>query len=507
MHDVLKSWALPHGLPMRRGEVHSAFETEDHPIEYLDFEGIIPKGEYGGGTVMVWDIGTYEVVEGNYWKGRLSIFLSGKKLKGEWLLEGGEDERGKTKWLVTKVDAAKKRLSKRRENVSALTGRTTEQIAKEKSAVWGAHAPSRAVSGASPETGARNGPNRQGIRQGKRENIQRPTLNVQRSTSQSRRQREIKAPEFIAPMKATPVEKLPEEEEWIYEIKWDGYRAIAIKHDGAVRLLSAKGKPLNSDFPSVADAVVKIGAETAMIDGEIVAVNSEGKPSFQMLHNRASLGRGWHIVYYAFDLLNLNGRDLRHTKLCDRKSELNELLGDSGVRYSAELQGSADAVVRSVEAAGLEGVLAKRRDSTYQARGRSTSWLKLKLGYAQEFVIGGYNPTPGSFQSLLVGYYENNKFLFAGKVRQGFNPMMRRSLLKVMKPLETRRCLFSNLPSSKKGHFGEGVTAEDMKKLKWLKPKLVAQVRFTEWTNYGLLRHATFLGLRDDKDAREVVKE
>ena len=308
-------------------------------------------------------------------------------------------------------------------------------------------------------------------------------------------------------MKATPVEKLAESDQWIYEIKWDGYRAIAIKHDGAVRLLSAKGKPLNSDFPSVADAVMKISAETAMIDGEIVAVNSEGKPSFQMLQNRASLGRGWHIVYYAFDLLNLNGRDLRHTKLCDRKSELNELLGDSGVRYSAELQGSADAVVRSVETASLEGVLAKRRDSTYQARGRSTSWLKLKLGYAQEFVIGGYNPTPGSFQSLLVGYYENNKFLFAGKVRQGFNPMTRQSLLKVMKPLETRRCLFSNLPSSKKGHFGEGVTAEDMKKLKWLKPKLVAQVRFTEWTNYGLLRHATFLGLRDDKDAREVVKE
>src|SRR5207248_10867576 len=127
MHDVLKSWAMPHGLPMRRGEVHSAFETEDHPIEYLEFEGIIPEGEYGGGTVMVWDIGTSEVVEGNYWKGRLSIFLSGKKLKGEWLLERGEDERGKIKWLVTKVDAAKKRRSKRRENVSALTGRTTEQ--------------------------------------------------------------------------------------------------------------------------------------------------------------------------------------------------------------------------------------------------------------------------------------------------------------------------------------------------------------------------------------------
>jgi len=244
-----------------------------------------------------------------------------------------------------------------------------------------------------------------------------------------------------------------------------------------------------------------------MLDGEVVAVNAQGQPSFQMLQNRASLGRDWQIVYYAFDLLNLNGEDLRRRPLHERKEKLKGLLGDSGVRFSAKLDGTAEAVVESIRRAGLEGVVAKKRDSIYQPSARSGSWLKLRLGLSQEFVVGGYNPEPGSFQSLMVGYYEKGRLIFAGKVRQGFNPPLRRRLLEAMRPLDIKRCPFANLPSSKKGHFGEGVTAEEMKKLKWLKPKLVAQVRFAEWTSYGLLRHATFLGLREDKDARDVVRE
>jgi bifunctional non-homologous end joining protein LigD len=303
------------------------------------------------------------------------------------------------------------------------------------------------------------------------------------------------------------VEALPRGDEWLYEVKWDGYRALALKDGGGVRLLSLKNKSFETDFPSVVRAVGAIGVESVILDGEVVAVNAQGCPSFQKLQNRASLGREWQIVYYAFDLLHLDGEDLLQQPLVRRKERLREVLAGSDVRYNAELLGEPEAIVRSIEAAGLEGVIAKRKDSKYQPRTRSLDWRKLKLGHTQEFVIGGYNPDGATFQSLLVGYYEGGKLMFAGKVRQGFNPTSRRRLFETLAPFATAKCPFANLPSSKKSHFGEGVTAEDMKKLRWLKPQLVAQVQFAEWTNYGLLRHATFLGLRDDKAPREVVKE
>jgi bifunctional non-homologous end joining protein LigD len=358
-----------------------------------------------------------------------------------------------------------------------------EQIATEKSRVWGARASSPLFSGSLPKTPAG------------RSKMLRPAGKMPA------------LPYFVPPMKATPVEKLPEGDDWIYEVKWDGYRVIAIKDDDDVQLRSLKDRSLNSDFATVRDAIAGVSAETAVLDGEVVAVNAQGKPSFQMLQNRATAGRAWQIVYYAFDLLHLDGRELRNEPLESRKTELKRVIENSGVLYSAELDGAPEAIVESIKAAGLEGVIAKRRDSIYQPRGRTTAWLKLRLGFAQEFVIGGYNPNADAFQSLLVGYYERGKLMFGGKVRQGFNPASRKALMKQLAPLEVARCPFANLPSSKKSHFGEGVTADDMKKLKWLKPKLVAQVRFSEWTNYGLLRHATFLGLRDDKDAEEVRRE
>ena len=479
MHDVLKSWAVPHGLPLNAEEVRSGFQTEDHPLDYLDFEGVIPEGEYGGGTVMVWDIGTYEVLDGNYWKGFLSVFLTGKKLRGEWTVQRVGERGEKTKWLITKTGTSNKRISAKLEDSSAITGRTMEQIAREKTKTWHRDR--------SPEPAAR-----------KREDA---------AAKLPARRRSAPAPVFVAPMKATAVETLPAGNDWIYEVKWDGYRALALKHRDSVRLLSLKNKSLNADFPVVTSAVQQLDVGTAVIDGEIVAVNAAGKPSFQALQNRASAGREWLIVYYAFDLLSVDGDDLTRLPLSDRKARLAQLLQGSDVRYSAELPGDPEAVVRLVESAGLEGVIAKRRSSVYEARTRSADWLKLKLGHVQEFVIGGYNPDGDTFQSLLVGYYEGAKLMFAGKVRQGFNPISRRKLFDVLTRLTSPRCPFANLPSSKKSHFGEGVTAEDMKKLKWLKPRLVAQVQFAEWTSYGLLRHATYLGLRDDKAPRDVKRE
>jgi bifunctional non-homologous end joining protein LigD len=266
-------------------------------------------------------------------------------------------------------------------------------------------------------------------------------------------------------------------------------------------------REVTTDFPGVAEAMSGINADAAVIDGEIVAVNAKGCPSFQALQNRATSGREWQILYYAFDLLNLEGDDWTKKPVHERRAKLREILTGSEVRFNADLDGEPKTIIRTIQETGLEGVVAKKRDSLYRAGTRVDSWLKFKIDKAQEFVIGRYKPDAGSFQSTLAGYYERNKLLFAGKVRQGFNPASRRRLLETMSSLLTKNCPFDNLPSSRKSHFGEGITVDEMKELCWLKPKLVAQVSFTEWAKYGLLRHATFQGLREDKDAQEVIRE
>ena len=489
MHDVLKSWAVPKGLPLENEQRHTGFETEDHPLEYLEFEGIIPQGEYGGGTVMVWDIGTYEIVSGNYWKGQLTVFLTGKKLKGEWSLLRVESKDAKTRWLITKTGGRTLRITKKQQAASAVSAKTMEEIAGAGAAVW------KPAGGSAAKRSTLN--------------AQGSTFNSKEKTNSagSRTNKHATAPKFVPPMKATAVKALPEGEEWIYEVKWDGYRALAIKNGEDVQLLSLKEKSLTSDFPTVVEAIRTINADIALIDGEIVAIDSRGCPSFQMLQNRGKLGRDWQIVYYAFDLLNLEGDPLLQTRLIERKARLEKVLAGSDVRYNAELSGKVETILETVKAAGLEGVVAKKPDSLYRAGTRVTSWLKLKLNKSQEFVIGGYKPEPGSFQSILIGYYDGKKLMFAGKVRQGFNPASRGRLLRQMQPFVIDRCPFANLPTSKRSHFGEGITEDEMDILCWLKPKLVAQVSFTEWTNYGLLRHATFEGLRDDKEPRAIVRE
>ncbi len=481
MHDVLKSWAVPKGMPLKKGEQRSAFATEDHPLEYLDFEGTIPKGQYGGGTVMVWDIGTYEPVEGNYYKGELTVFLTGKKLKGEWMLKrltDGHSSDGKATWLLLKTNKDAKPIPVKWADSSVLSNRTMQQIAGDNTAVW------------------------QSNRNASKNDLVTSPKNVVRTKT-----RTSPPPQFIPPMRATLTDKLPEGPEWIYEVKWDGYRAQASKHQDVVRLLSLKNKEMATHFPTVVEAVRALHANSVVLDGEIVAIDANGQPSFQALQNRAALGRKWHVVYYAFDLLNLGGEDMTKLPLEQRKEKLKSVVANSDVRYSAHLPGSPEEIIKAVKKAGLEGVLAKRKDSIYSATGRSRAWQKLKLAPSQEFVIGGYNPEGASFSSVLVGFYEGTHFMFAGKVRQGFNPSSRAALLKILRTLKTDQCPFANLPSSKTGHFGEGITAKDMGKLQWLHPKVVAQISFTEWTNYGLLRHATFLGLRDDKEPEDVVKE
>lgn len=306
-------------------------------------------------------------------------------------------------------------------------------------------------------------------------------------------------------MAALPVDNLPTGDDWLYEAKFDGYRALALKDGARVRLLSRRGNDLTATYPSIRDAVARIDAKTALIDGEIVAFDDDGRPSFQQLHHRSA--NAGAVRYFAFDLLHLNGKALESAPLTTRRAALRKLLGGSDVVFSDELPGTPDEVIQAVGEVGLEGVVAKRRDSRYESGKRSGAWQKFKVKHRQEFVVGGYKPEKSTFQSLVVGYYENGRLRFAGRVRSGFTSAQRAAMFELIRPLTVDRCPFADLPSGKTGHWGEGVTEEDMKKLKWVKPSLVAEVAFTEWTREGHLRHSTFLGMRKDKKAREVVRE
>jgi DNA ligase D-like protein (predicted ligase) len=307
-------------------------------------------------------------------------------------------------------------------------------------------------------------------------------------------------------MAATLVHELPEGPEWLYEVKLDGYRALVMKSADRVQIRSRNNKDLTASYPGIVSAAARLRAATAVVDGEIVAVDGQGRPSFQALQNRGSFPQHT-IVFYAFDLLHVDGRDITRLPLEERKARLADVVRESGVLLSASLPGTAAQVISVVRGAGLEGVIAKRRASAYKAGLRTETWVKLKLDRQQEFVVGGYRPGPHGLDALLVGFYDQGKLKFAGKVRAGFTPHVRREVFEQLKPLHTARCPFADLPNARTSHWGGGVTAEQMSEMQWLRPKLVAQVRFVEWTADDHLRHAAFLGLRDDKPAKDVRRE
>jgi bifunctional non-homologous end joining protein LigD len=307
-------------------------------------------------------------------------------------------------------------------------------------------------------------------------------------------------------MTAVLVQALPEGAQWLYEVKLDGYRALLIKDGNRTRIVSRNEKDLSAAYPAVLAAARRLNARAAVVDGELVAVDSSGRPSFQALQHR-SAHPGYVVVFYAFDLLHLDGRDLTAQTLVERRARLGGVLEDSGVLMSVELPGSAAEVAEAVRRLGLEGVVAKRRDSRYDAAQRNGAWVKLKLERQQEFVVGGYRPGPHGVDALVVGFYEGRQLRFAGKVRAGFTPHVRREVFAALRPLRMDRCPFADLPNSRSAHWGGGVTAEQMAEIVWLKPSVVAQIRFVEWTADGHLRHAAFLGLRPDKRAPQVRRE
>jgi DNA ligase D-like protein (predicted ligase) len=314
-------------------------------------------------------------------------------------------------------------------------------------------------------------------------------------------------PVFVTPMAAQLVEELPDGPEWLYELKLDGYRALLLKDAERVQIRSRNDNDLTRTYPMIVAAARRLKPKQIVLDGEIVAVDKTGRPSFQAMQHRGA-SPGFEIMYYAFDLLNLDGAELMSVPLEERRAALPALIEGTGLRLSPDLPGSAVEVIAAVRGLGLEGVVAKRRDSIYEPGERSSAWRKVKLQKGQEFVIGGYRPDGETVDALIVGYYDDGDELrFAAKVRAGLVPHVRRSLLKQLRPLRIETCPFVDLPSPKTSRWGGGVSKEDMRVVTWIKPQFVAQIAFTEWTNDGRLRASSFVGMREDKIASHVRRE
>ena len=304
-------------------------------------------------------------------------------------------------------------------------------------------------------------------------------------------------------MLASSATKLPVGDGWTYEVKWDGYRTLAVKNGSRVTLWSRNLKDATMQYPPVARTIALLHGDALLLDGEIVALDEEGRPSFQALHHQAA----HTLAYYAFDLLHVGGRDLLRIPLVDRRRELARALKGSGVLNSEPLPGTPIQIEDAVRSLQLEGVVAKRATSIYEPGRRSKSWIKVKFNRRQEFVVGGYKPNDANIESLVVGYYEARKLRFAGRVRAGLTPHSRGEIFRIISKDEITNCPFANLPSTRSGHWGEGISAEDMKKLRWVRPKLVIEVSFVEWTRDGALRHSEFVGIRTDKRPAEVRRD
>jgi bifunctional non-homologous end joining protein LigD len=531
MEGVLKSWALPKGLPWTQGEKHLAVEVEDHPVEYATFEGIIPGGQYGGGTVMVWDRGNYYVYGEQPLKslreGKMHLVLDGEKAKGEWTLIRLRGDETKPQWLILKTGTSVKPISKKRDDQSVKTGRTMKQIAKERDAEWQSN---RDENNASP---ARTSTLKRRIQAalkkkeedkivGQMDRLPKGGSRRGRSTNQQPNLPKAK-PRFIELMKAKLVDEPPTHGDWIYELKFDGIRAIAIKAKSKVRLMSRNENKLDGRFPEIVEAVEKLPLEECVIDGEVVALDEEGRSSFQLLQGLEMERRKSPLRFYAFDLLQLNGKSLLDLPLGQRKELLGKVCEEVGdpIRFSGALGADAKPLLKEVKRRGLEGLIGKLRESKYEPGRRSGSWIKLKVSDEQEFVIGGYTPPGGArkyFGAILVGYYENGRLRFAGKVGSGFTEKSLSILHKKFRKAARDDCPFADLPAKlatgrvrptggQGGEWVQGITPSMMRKIHWVDPVFVAQIKFAEWTRDGKLRQPVFLGIREDTNAREVKRE
>ncbi|MEJ7692490.1 DNA ligase D [Daejeonella sp.] len=510
MEGVLKSWAVPKGPSTDPKTKRLAMMVEDHPYDYRLFEGIIPQGEYGGGTVIVWDEGTYEPIDAIKGKkaqekhllkqlkeGSLKIKLQGEKVEGEYALvkTNGMGENG---WLLIKhKDDFASPTDITKKDKSVLSGKTIESMEKTSEKVWEAgHEQSLKKTDESLKK--------------KTKKATEAAANNSGLTAEAilKNAKKMKFPAGIKPMLATLVDEPFDDPDWVYEVKWDGYRALGFIQDGSVELFSRNNKSFNDKFYPI-KKTLETWKINAVVDGEIMVINDKGVSNFGNLQNWRSEADG-ELVFYVFDLVWYEGKSLTDLPLSQRQQVLKEVLptDDDSIRLSKVFNASGTDFFRAAEKMGLEGIIAKKADSTYSANVRSREWLKIKVSQRQEVVIAGYTKnedTTKAFSSLLLGVYEGGKLQYAGKVGTGFSVSKQKEMLRQFKPLITDKSPFSSEPDyNKPSRFRPNPPKT---KATWLKPELVCEVAFTEVTSDGVFRHPSFQGMRSDKKAEDVVRE
>jgi len=566
MEGVLKSWAVPKGPSLDPADKRLAMQVEDHPVSYFDFEGNIPENNYGAGSVMVWDVGTWQPlspvpVQGKYVpgteaeaaamlaKGDLKFRLSGKRLQGDFALVKMRGRRPGSKgneWLMLKKhdDQVVEGYDAGDIDASVLTGRSMAEIAGDAGsaewksrpasrgklkAAWLADAVAKLDQKKKQKLNAEVTEDAEGARQKNLTRGKDAAVSHAAASSPQKKKNSPSAssglsalgsfpapvkrpmPTTIHPMLAESVEEPFDGPDWLFEIKWDGYRAVAFIADGKARLVSRNQNDLTPRYPELKDLPQFIKAKTAILDGEVVALDPEGRASFSLMQQRTGFRPGERrgtgnadipVLYYAFDLLYLDGYDWRRVPLEERKRKLASLVvtGDA-LRYSDHFAEHGKALFEMARKKGLEGVVAKKRASFYEER-RSREWLKIKIRHRLECVVGGYTEPEGSrvhFGSLVLGLYDNKRRLIhVGQAGSGFDQKSLEEIWKVLQRLKTKKNPF----------FGE---VEALREVSWVKPELVAEIEFAEWTggtsegSGPKLRAPVFLGLRDDKDPEECL--
>lgn len=525
MDGVLKSWAVPKGPSTDPSVKRLAMMVEDHPYDYKDFEGIIPEGNYGAGTVMVWDFGTYEPLEEKngqlkgvtgkraqeklalkeLYSGSLKVRLNGKKLKGEYALvkTKGMEENA---WLLIKHrDKYASEDDITEKDRSAISRRTLNGIEKAGDAVWESNHEEKKSSktkgsdkSKSTKTEAKD-PAEDAATEKKS-----PDVDVAAILKRGKKQ---KFPDDMQPMLATLVNGPFDDPGWEYEVKWDGYRALAYLNKGEVSLQSRNRKPFNDKFYPVYQQL-REWKINAVIDGEIVVINENGLSDFNALQNWRSEADG-ELVYYAFDILWMEGQSLIHLPLTDRKAILQSIVDqNSPVQLGYSVAADGKAFFEAAQKMGLEGIMAKKSDSEYYPGIRTRDWLKIKINKRQEVIIAGYTLNEGSsklFSALLLAAYEKGELRYVGKVGTGFKEKQQKEMLALFKPLITKKSPFKETPDyNKPSRFRPNPPHANAT---WLKPELVCEISFTEITADGVFRHPSFEGMREDKPAKEVVRE
>jgi bifunctional non-homologous end joining protein LigD len=469
LHGALKSWAIPKGPSLDPGQRRLADQTEDHPLQYADFEGVIPAGNYGAGSVLIWDQGVWEPLDGgksDYYRGHLRFILHGSRLRGRWSLTREKDD--SRRWYLVKEDdefaSSEEVLA---HDTSVVSGRTLEEIAADRDRLWTTE-------------------------QGEVVEEKPPGFGHPPGGS---------LPGFIAPQAATLVDRVPAGDQWLHEIKYDGYRLVCrIDTEGSgIRFYTRKGFDITDRLGLLRRAVARMPVTQAWLDGEIVVFSAEGRTDFHALQNAFKEGNDRGIVYMVFDLMNYQGYDLRSAPLSERKALLADLIpAMRELRYVDHVVGQGEEFYQAACSRQLEGILSKQLDSEYQSQ-RTRSWLKVKCVQRQEFVVGGYTESGVGrpVGSLLAGYFDQQgKLQFAGKIKTGYSVESSEALIGTLRRYEQSDSSFVNPPS--------GV---EYRNPHWLRPELVAEVAYAEMTGTGLLRHASFKGLREDKDPREVRLE